>query len=102
MKPLKLLAGAFLLAATAFGSDAIAADPDIKINIDSVTCRDMLRKGGEERDFTIVFMHGFMSGKKGDLVFDAPALTEATDKVLDACINNPDATVLSVFEDVRG
>lgn len=88
--------------ATLGGNAATAQDATLKLMIDKVTCREVLKMGGDERDFTLVFLHGFMSGKQNMLEFDGPALTEATDKVLDACIASPDDTVLSVFEKVRG
>lgn len=69
--------------------------------IDQVTCREMLKMAGSERDFTMIFMHGFMSGKKNELLFEPGPLAEASDMVLDQCISKPDATVLSIFETVR-
>lgn len=70
--------------------------------IDEMTCREMLKMGGTERDFTMIFLHGFMSGKKSQLLFEPGPLAEASDKVLDQCINNPDAKLLAVFEKARG
>jgi len=80
---------------------APAQDEGITIEIDRMTCREMLRMGGEERDFTLIFLHGFVSGRQNALVFDGPALTAATDRILDACIGDPDASLLSVFEAAR-
>lgn len=80
---------------------AYAQDQGVKVNIDQVSCREMLKMTSDERDFTMIFLHGFMSGKKGQIEFDGPALTEATDQVLDACIGSPDDSLLSVFEKVR-
>lgn len=81
---------------------APAQDEGVRIEIDEMTCREMLKMGGEARDFTMIFLHGFLSGRKNELAFDAPALTAATDKVLDGCIDDPDASLLSVFEAARG
>jgi hypothetical protein len=86
----------------AVGGSASAADRSATIMIDKVTCREMLKMGGDERDFTIIYMHGFINGTQNTMEFDGPKLTEATDMVLDACISNPDATILSVFDKVRG
>jgi hypothetical protein len=83
------------------GLPAQAQDEGIKVEIDKITCREMLKMGADERAFTMIFMHGFISGKKDELVFDAPALTAATDAVLDACIDNPDQTLLGMFGKVR-
>ena len=42
-----------------------------------------------------------MSGKKSEMIFDGPALTEVTEKVLDHCIDNPSDTLLATFEELR-
>lgn len=85
------------------GSGAVleAAAQEENIEIDKMTCGEMLKMGGNERDFTMIFMHGFVSGRQNDLIFDGAALTAATDKVLDGCIAEPDASLLSVFEKAR-
>ena len=74
----------------------------IRLNIDQISCRDILTMGGEERDFALIFLHGFVSGQNGEMLFDGPVLTEATDTILDRCISTPDASALSVFTSVRG
>ena len=88
--------------AVAAEKEAEAVDKGVTYKIDEMTCRDLLRMSGDSRDFTLIFMHGFMSGKKSELVFDAVRLTEATDKVIDICIGNPDGKLLSAFEKGRG
>jgi len=80
---------------------AAAQDKEAMMDIAAVDCRTMLKMENEARDFTLIFFHGFMSGKKSEMMFDAPALTEVTEKVLDHCIDNPDDTVLKTFEALR-
>jgi hypothetical protein len=75
--------------------------PGVQYQIDKTTCRELLQMSGDSRDFSMIFMHGFMSGKKNELLFDAPTLTAATDVAVDYCINNPDNTLLSAFEVAR-
>ena len=82
--------------------EAAAKKMDATYKIDEMTCREMLKMGGDARDFTLIFMHGFMSGKKSELLFDPVPLTEATDKVIDGCIDNPNHKLLQVFEKARG
>ncbi|SDJ53723.1 HdeA/HdeB family chaperone [Aliiruegeria lutimaris] len=86
------------------GASAIAqdADGDGIWQVGEFTCRDLLMRGGEERDFVLVFMHGFMSGKMNEMTFDTEALTEATDAVVESCIGNPDQPLLAAFEAARG
>lgn len=86
------------------GSTAIAQEAAVAatVQIDEFSCRDLLILSGEERDFVLVFMHGFMSGKLREMTFDTMQLAEATDTVVTTCIDNPDDTLLSAFEAARG
>jgi HdeA/HdeB family len=76
-------------------------DVETRIQIDEITCREALKMSGDERTFTAVFFHGFVSGKKNETLFDAPALSEATDKIADFCIDNPSEPLLKAFETIR-
>jgi len=107
MKPIKI---AFVIASalailpinSAFAEEEKTDEtPGVQYQIDKTTCRELLQMSGESRDFSMIFMHGFMSGKKNELLFDAPTLTAATDVAVDYCINNPDSTLLSAFEVAR-
>mgnify|MGYP003574355284 FL=1 len=93
--------GAMLCALTTMAT-AQDADNDGIWQVADFTCRDMLIRSGSERDFVMIYMHGFMSGKMGEMTFDAPALTAATDAVLGACIDNPDQPLMTAFEAARG
>ena len=90
-----------VVSATApFGAMAQEAD-NVVLQMEEFTCRDMLVRSGFERDFTVAYMHGFMSGKLNETTFDANKLTLATDAVLDYCISNPDAALMMAFEEAR-
>ncbi|MXN66930.1 hypothetical protein GR183_18610 [Stappia sp. GBMRC 2046] len=102
MRDLKVLLSSMIALLLLGGAAAYAQDEAIKVEVDKITCREMLKMASDEREFTLIFMHGFISGKKGELLFDGPALTEDTDQILDACIGGPDETLLAVFEKVRG
>ena len=71
------------------------------VDLTVVTCKDLLRADGEERDNLLVFMHGYMNGKAGDATINAPVLAEATDKIIDTCISTPDKTLITAFEESR-
>jgi hypothetical protein len=91
------------LGAAIFATGALAQEADnIVLQMEEFTCRDMLVRSGFERDFTIAYMHGYMSGKLNETTFDANKLTLATDAVLDFCISNPDASIMAAFEKARG
>ena len=90
------------LGAAIFATGALAQNADnIVLQMEEFTCRDMLVRSGFERDFTIAYMHGYMSGKLNETTFDANKLTLATDAVLDFCISNPDASIIAAFEKAR-
>jgi len=95
-----LLAAVAISAATSGG--AFAQDQNLTLQMNEFTCKDMLIRSGFERDFTMAYMHGFMSGKVNETEFDVEKLTRATDAVLEYCISKPDATILSAFEEARG
>lgn len=92
------IVGLFATTSVTFAQNATA---DGMMQIDAFTCRDLLIRSGDEREFVIIFMHGYMSGRMSEMTFDAPALTLATDAVIDGCISDPDASLLSVFESAR-
>lgn len=73
-----------------------------QMGIDELDCRTLLRLGGEERGFTILYLHGYVSGKKGQTFLPAQQLAQETDKVIDECIDRPAAKLLPLFEKVRG
>ncbi len=91
------------MAAVSFGTIAQAQpapeeEQDDIVDLKTVTCRDLLKTDGEDRTNTFVFMYGYINGTKGDLTINGPALADASEKILDACIDSPDSTILSVFE----
>lgn len=75
---------------------------DSIIDLSTVSCRDLLKLDDEDKNSTILFFHGYMSGKKGDLNADVDALAEISSQVIDYCIDNPDDTLMSVFNRYRG
>ena len=78
-----------LFIATAPGR-ASAAD-DTK-NVTELECKAVMRLDGEDRTATIAFLHGYIAGQKGQKVIDITKLSEATDKLIDDCLDHPTAT----------
>lgn len=71
------------------------------IDLARLTCRELLKSEGSDRSNLIIFMHGYMSGKKSDLRIDVPELSEVTDRVIDNCIDKPETELLRIFERYR-
>ena len=73
----------------------------VVVDLKTQDCRTLLRMSGDEREFTLVFYHGFMSGMKNDTVFNGPELAEITDQIIDHCVDNPNDGLLTVFQAKR-
>lgn len=96
-----IIFSATMLSGVLAGPARAEEDIQTRLNIDEISCREALKMVGEERAFTAIFFHGYISGKKNENVFDADALAEATDKIADYCIDNPSEKLLKVFEMMR-
>lgn len=101
MKCFPLFAAIGAVALPIFGSSALAQDEEPVIDMNTVDCRTMIKMDADEQDFTLIYFHGYISGMKGDTMFDGPALRDATDKIMDYCIDNPSAMVMEAFEKNR-
>jgi len=96
------LLGVLLVAGASAPAWSQSADEEnADVNLETLDCRALLKMDGDDREFTLVFFHGLISGRQGTMVFQAQPLAEATDRVLDQCIDNPDETLLAVFEKAR-
>ena len=71
------------------------------VDLQTMTCREILKSEGEDRANTLIFMHGYINGTKGETTVNPPILADVTNQILDTCIDNPDRELLSVFEDNR-
>ncbi len=84
-----------------YGQNRAKQEDAAKIRLDTVNCRDLLKLGDSDREATIAYFHGFLSGKNNDLVVDVVKVSDASDKALDHCIDNPNDSLISVFEKYR-
>ena len=83
--------------ATAAG-EASAAGETTK-NVAQLECKAVMRLGDEDRTATIAFLHGYVAGKKGQMDIDVSKLSEATDKLMDDCLDHPKDKALDVLCD---
>jgi hypothetical protein len=99
IKPIALVAALPLILA---GFGAAAQDKEgIVIDIQTIDCRSMLKMNNEEREFTLLYFHGFKSGKDGQMTFNGPEFAAATDAIMDYCIDNPSKSLIAAFEEKR-
>jgi len=78
-----------------------AQEPQDEINLTTIDCRTLLQMDGDDQDSTILFFHGFMTAKNNESVILVDKLGEATDNVINYCIDNPDDTLLNTFTKYR-
>ena len=71
------------------------------VNISALTCRELLLMNGEDRQSTIVFVQGYLSGQNSEIEIDTEQLRAASDTSLEQCIDEPDASILTIFEQNR-
>jgi DUF1009 family protein len=74
-----------------------AQEPQNEINLTTIDCRTLLQMDGDDKDSTILFFHGYMTAKNNETAILVDKLGEATDNVVNYCIDNPDDTLLNTF-----
>ena len=95
-----LIFGALTVGSLSTPAQAQSSDEDM-FDLKDVTCRDLLKTYGEDQEDLLILMHGYVGGQMDDSIIDGPVLAEATDNIVDACIDDPDSQLLSVFETYR-
>lgn len=71
------------------------------VDLNTLDCRAFLKMTGEERNITVAFYHGVITGMAKEMSINIPVLAEVTDKVVDHCVDNPKDVLLKVFQDKR-
>ena len=89
-----VFAGLFM-SGSAFATDST----DVKLG--DLDCRALLKMNGDDERSTVLFLHGSASGKAGATTVSISALTEATDKIRDHCVDNPADKLLDVFSNIK-
>jgi hypothetical protein len=96
----KTIALAFAVAAASMllpGAAMTSAQESSARDIAKVDCKTVMRLDDREKEAAIVFLHGYLVGKKGDTVIDLAKLGAATDKFIDTCLDNPKSMALDVM-----
>ncbi len=106
MKLINQLCGVLLLA-TVFSQGAILTSfaqensEETKVDLNKISCRELLKMPGKDKELTLVFFHGLMTAKNNQMIIDRIALREATNKITDDCIDNPNLMLMKVFDRYR-
>jgi hypothetical protein len=90
-----------MFAAIALGTGqerAAAQDETPPVDLEELTCREVLLIDGNEREQLFLFMHGYMSGKNGETTVNIEQENDTSQQVKNTCIDNPDQSLLSTFE----
>ena len=96
MKALPLLAlGIMLCTLPASAQDEKA--PIRKIDLDKLTCKELMAGNDTDRDAGISFYHGYLAGRKNSTVIDLREIAEHTDRVRDYCLSNPTVTIMAAY-----
>jgi HdeA/HdeB family len=101
MKSLLAIAVLGTAALSLAGIGASAQEPEPEIDIQTIDCRTMLKMDNDEQEFTLIYFHGFKSGQSGEMMFNGPVLREATNEIMDWCIDNPSETLMKAFQEKR-
>ena len=68
------------------------------VDIATLDCRELLKLNDSDKEATLSYYHGYLSGKNNQLTVDVVKLGEISDQVIDYCIDNPNEPLLTVFE----
>jgi hypothetical protein len=77
-------------------------EPEEPTDLSAITCKEIMVLSGEDRDLSILFLHGYFVGKSGKTVVDSEELAEATDVFIDQCLDHPGAKALATMEAIHG
>ena len=103
-KWIAVVSTAFLLSThsvSVYGQNGAKQDDSSNIDAATLACRSLLKLDDSGREATIAYYQGFISGKKNELMVDVPRLSDVSEKVMDHCIDNPNDSLLTVFEQYR-
>jgi hypothetical protein len=67
--------------------------------ISAFTCKDVMRMDGSDRDVAVAFLHGYLLGEKKSDDFDTHALSDATDRFIDTCLDHPKRMAIDVMRE---
>ena len=71
------------------------------VDLAQVTCQSVSKMSDQDRANTLIFFHGYMSGKNRERLVDVAQLTTITGKIADTCNARPETPLMQVFTQFR-
>ncbi len=103
-KSIAVVSTAFLLSipsVSVYGQNGTKQEDTSTIDAGTLACRYLFKLDDSEKQATMAYYHGFISGKKNESIVDVARLGNVSDRVIDHCIDNPNDSLLTVFEQYR-
>ena len=69
----------------------------ITIQLDALTCQQLLALDGDRRDRLLIYLNGYFDGGRKTVVWDERQAAERIDRALAECKGSPEKSVLRVF-----
>ena len=69
------------------------------IQVDAITCQELLSLTGEQRDRLLIYLSGYFDGKQHTTTWDERLTGERIDRAIARCKAKPEAPMLQVFAD---
>lgn len=67
------------------------------VDLNALTCKDVMRLSGEDRSIAFGVLHGYFLGKKGTTSYVSSTLARATDDFVEYCLDHPSDGALQAF-----
>jgi hypothetical protein len=96
---LRILLTAVAIALLGATPPASAPPPAAKIDVDKVTCNDLIKAAPLDRAAVVMFYWGYAAAKAGASSFKTPVLETATEHLMRVCSKNPNETMINAVRD---
>jgi hypothetical protein len=91
-----------VIAAALVGAVTVPAAAQIKVDMNKITCRDLLKYSAADRTFVQYWMSGYYNAAASNDVLDFKRLEANTAKVLAYCKKNRSQTVPNAINKIAG
>lgn len=71
--------------------------PGSTVDLNKMTCKELMQGNDNDREIGIAFYHGFLAGKKDNTLINLHKTSAHSELVRDYCLSNPTSTVMDAF-----